>query len=239
MKLVYTTDYQSTKYAPGTLHETAENGLFEILGKVGGEHGNSTYAIRFVNTGTVRSVLVSNISKGHIKDPNARTVFGVGYVGFGPHKTKVGSKMTREHTLWFCMLRRCYSGYDINPIGRVHVCERWHSFQNFCEDIKSLPGYEMWASGKGWCLDKDKRGDSTLYSPETCEFLSNAENVSIGSANKNMRHCISPEGKVYAVHNTVTFAKEHQLNQQCISRVLAGTRDHHKGWRLYRGPLVD
>lgn len=239
MNLIYTTDYQSNKYAPGSMHETNENGLFEILGKVGGEAGGITYAIRFVNTGTIRSVLVSNISKGTIKDPNARTVFGQGYIGFGPYKTKKGSKMTREHTLWFCMLRRCYSGYDTNEIGEVEVCERWKCFQNFCEDITQIPGYDKWLAGESYSLDKDKVGNSQLYSANTCVFISASENSSIGSAKTPVRHCISPSGVIHAVRNTSQFAEEQGLNQQCISRVLAGSRDHHKGWRLYRGPLVD
>ena len=108
MKLVYTTDYQSTKYAPGTLHETAENGLFEILGKVGGEHGNITYAIRFVNTGTVRS----SESSGYIRqimtddlfqkifpsvriDPSKRSLERWGTTRSGVmHAVATGSKMT-------------------------------------------------------------------------------------------------------------------------------------------------
>lgn len=239
MNIIYTTDYQSNKYAPGTLHETNENGLFEILGKVGGEAGNITYAIRFINTGTVRSVLVSNISKGAVKDPNARTVFGQGYIGFGPHQTKKGSKMTKEHTAWFCMLRRCYSGYDSNRVGEVEVCERWKSFQHFCDDIQSLGGYEEWKADKGYVLDKDKIGNSKLYSKETCVFIPRSENSSIGSSKTAARHCISPSGEIYPVRNTTAFSLEHNLNQQCISRVLAGTREHHKGWRLYKGPLAD
>lgn len=239
MNLVYSTDYQSNKYAPGTLHETSENGLFEILGKVGGEHGNITYAIRFVNTGTIRSVLVSNISKGAVRDPNAKTVFGVGYIGFGKHKTKVGSKMTREHTLWFCMLRRCYSGYDTNEIGQVEVHKDWLCFQTFCDDILELEGYQEWKNEQGYVLDKDMIGNSKLYSKESCVFIPASVNTSIGSTSTPVRHCISPKGEIFAVRNTSKFAEEHGLNQQCISRVLAGSREHHKGWRIYRGPLVD
>lgn len=229
MKLVYTTQYQSNKYFVGAVFPTESYGVIEILGRV----DFKTYAIRFLNTGYIRTTETGNIAKGQIKDHIAPTVYGVGYLGIGPWVAKKQSKMTPQYNTWFSMLRRCYSGYEN---GGAVVCDRWHNFQVFCEDLPSIPGYEGWVN-KNYVLDKDTRGNSKLYSPDTCSFISHAENVSSGSANYSF-HLLSPHGFVHTdVRNMTEFATKHGLCGINLARVCRGEREHHKGWRVYKGNL--
>ena len=61
------------------------------------------------------------------------------------------------------------------------VCERWHRFDYFLEDIQKLDGYNLFINNikpHGIHLDKDTKGNgSKIYSPETCIFITNKENV--------------------------------------------------------------
>lgn len=79
--------------------------------------------------------------------------------------------------LWYCwndMMRRCYdktsSGYSYYGGRGVTVCPEWHDYEKFMN----------WALSSGWAiglqLDKDKLGDGSIYSPQTCIFLTPKEN---------------------------------------------------------------
>ena len=43
----------------------------------------------------------------------------------------------------------------------------------------------------------------------------------------------SPSGEVFYIEHLTNFAKEHGLQASNLSKVLYGTRKHHKGWKLY------
>lgn len=119
---------------------------------------------------------------GSICNPMYRDVYGVGMrCGI---KTKVNGKTTKEYSLWNGMLRRCYSKeyQDKFPTYKgCTVCERWHRFDYFLEDIQKLDGYDLFINNTkphGIHLDKDIKGNgSKIYSPETCIFITNEENV--------------------------------------------------------------
>lgn len=69
---------------------------------------------------------------------------------------------------WASMLKRCYSEAALKhdpTYTNCIVCEEWKHFSNF----KSWMEKQEW---KGKQLDKDILGDSKLYSPETCTFVS-------------------------------------------------------------------
>ena len=95
--------------------------------------------------------------------------YGVGYIGVGDFKPKLGGKNTKAYDTWNDMFKRCY-----NP--KVHakhptyigctVAEEWHNFQVFAE------WFENQYRADGWQLDKDLifEGNKT-YSPETCTFV--------------------------------------------------------------------
>jgi hypothetical protein len=78
---------------------------------------------------------------------------------------------------YWSMMDRCYLVTDIMYHlygGRgVIVCDEWKGKINvFCK----------WAIENGWReglqLDKDKKGNGLLYSPDTCCFLTPSENAS-------------------------------------------------------------
>jgi len=79
------------------------------------------------------------------------------------------------HSKWKDMLNRCYnknaSSYHLYGERGVTVCEEWkNSFLDFYN----------WAISNGWekglQLDKDKKGNGFIYSPNSCCFLTSKEN---------------------------------------------------------------
>ena len=92
--------------------------------------------------------------------------------------TKHGQSKTALHSIWKSMLDRCNN--QNNPAypnygGRgIKVCERWHSFENFYEDIGK---YKQ----KGLTLDrKDTNGH---YEPINCRWATPRQQ----SENKNAK----------------------------------------------------
>lgn len=106
---------------------------------------------------------------------------GVNDMPDGFTKTEVGK---RVYALWFGMLRRCY---DYEQLGRkkgksysnVIVCDRWFYLKNFYEDIQKLEGYSHWLAYGSMSLDKDILAQEVtkIYSPRTCKFVTNTENL--------------------------------------------------------------
>lgn len=101
-----------------------------------------------------------------------KTVYGIGYLGEGDHKSSIGNKKTNCYQSWQFMLERCYDKkWQIkNPTYKgCTVCEEWHCFQNFAEWYNDNY-YEI--KGEIMSLDKDiiVKGNK-IYSPETCMFV--------------------------------------------------------------------
>lgn len=135
-------------------------------------------------TGYVRKVNTSNLRAGNVKDPYTPSVCGIGYLGNGLYSPK--SHKSR-HILWQSIIVRAYGntpGYE-----GTTVCERWHNFQEFAEDIEALPGFDLWSTVKSICLDKDliDKGKK-LYSPETCQFVTNKENNQPGARTRPAKY---------------------------------------------------
>lgn len=72
------------------------------------------------------------------------------------------------YSRWVGMLKRCYSEDSLrrDPCYQgVKVCEEWKN---------SFLSFRQWMEAQEWegnQLDKDLKGDGTLYSPETCLFI--------------------------------------------------------------------
>lgn len=76
------------------------------------------------------------------------------------------------HNVWQRMMDRCYGSAALKNKANyksVEVCDDWKVFMNF----RSWMMFQDW---HGKTLDKDLFGDGTLYSPETCRFISMEEN---------------------------------------------------------------
>lgn len=92
---------------------------------------------------------------------------------------KVKYEDKRLYKIWYDMIRRCK---DINNpyygAKGVKVCKEWEDYKTF----------SIWANLNGYNktkqIDKDIKGDGLLYSPSTCLFVSNYENVCNRSISK-------------------------------------------------------
>lgn len=128
----------------------------------------------------------THCQRGKVKNAYHKSICGVGYLGLLPDRTRpkttINGKAKREYRLWAGMLTRCYSAkcHEKNPNYKdCTVCDRWHCFTNFLEDLPLIEGYELWLNNpnQGVALDKDLKGNgSKLYSLETCCFLTLEEN---------------------------------------------------------------
>lgn len=100
-----------------------------------------------------------------------KTVFDVGYIGNGNYKSRINGNRTKEYSVWYAMMQRCYSenlDKSKNSYKSVFVCDDWHNFQNFAEWYKNNY-YEI--DKEKIALDKDIliKGNK-VYSPSTCVF---------------------------------------------------------------------
>ena len=132
----------------------------------------------------------STLKKGSLTSPFTRTIYGVGYLGLhsdGSRPTTTGDN-ARPYFLWNEMIRRCYDEKSLQrkPTYRnVTVCDRWHSFALFLEDLPKIQNYEYWLDHENErvALNKDMyytenqlEHTNKVYSLETCRFLTQSEN---------------------------------------------------------------
>jgi len=134
--------------------------------------------VYFVDTGyslkTTKRVL-TNTDRPRLRDPLARTVFGIGCIGIGRHKAHDGPADTHAFSIWRAMLRRCYYGPERRPWREgCTVVDEWHNFQAFAEWFES--NYPR--DGQRYQLDKDTVvNGNKLYSADTCSFVTQAANL--------------------------------------------------------------
>lgn len=143
----------------------------------------------------------------------------------------------KVYQLWRNMTQRCTN--QNNPYYKNYgekgykVCDEWIDLDKFIEDIDKIKGFDLekFLQGK-LTLDKD-RSNSTVYSLDTCEFISLEENNKIKPNQQKMFIAISPNGEKFQHYNQSEFAKQHNLNQSSISSYLKGKLSKYKGWHFY------
>lgn len=154
------------------IYQSNSCGPFVILR----QQGNKVQ-VKFLNTGFVRWALHHNCMGGKVRDPYARIRYGVGYMGESYKRVPFYKK---AHQLWSNVLKRCYSEKD--PKGYlkkgVRVDDRWLNFSHFLEDLPLLEGFDRWLANDNMRLDKDRKGNGTIYSREACMFLTEFESKS-------------------------------------------------------------
>ena len=181
-----------------------------------------------------------------IKTPFERRNSGVGYMGLLKDgtmpKTSDGTgKDTKEYKTWVDMLGRCYNKkiQEKNPtyIGCT-VCERWHCYANFLEDIPFLENYDNWINSKGshqWSLDKDINQHGIInkvYSPDTCKFVEVKDNAK-ESANRTSGHrCIIEKDGI--IHECTSMTKAGEYIGCCGKTVAKYGKEFTKydGWNI-------
>ena len=146
----------------------------------------------------------TNLKKGQVSNPFYRSIYGVGYIGFGQFNVAVNRKATYEYLIWKAMLQRCYSDvrHEIDPTYKnCTVCDEWHNFQVFAEWYTNHEFY-----GLGYQLDKDLLIDGNkVYSPETCSLVpSPINNLFLDSGAKRGEY---PIGVHYSKRDNVFVAR--------------------------------
>ena len=140
--------------------------------------------VRFIETGSLVVAWSGNVAAGKISDPYHKSRLNIGYLGHFDKKPYY----KQAYQLWSNMLKRCYDKND--PKGYytkgVVVDPHWHCFSNFLNDLPKLEGFNFWVTNQKYQLDKDTIGDGKTYSKETCAFIPETLNKSLGKKGKKL-----------------------------------------------------
>lgn len=188
----------------------------------------------------VTTVTYNSCLSGQILNPFYPANCGIGYLGLDKHGNKVrtGGNNARAYSVWSGMIRRCYSGAKCYEAwSKCVVCERWHCFANFLEDLPFIDGYELWYNNpnKGISLDKDIKGDSVEYSKEKCCFVDLKQN----SIERNIRNpqdkqalkAINIKTGEVVFYESTFEAEQDGFNRGAIYQCCKGKYSQHKGYK--------
>ena len=145
----------------------------------------------------------------------------------------------KVYSVWKNMYDRCYkttcSCYKNYGLKGITVCERWHTLDNFIEDIDKIDGFDFKLFVNGYLsLDKDSKvKNNTIYNLENCKFITKQENNKFKPHQQKNVVGISPNGIIYEFFNQSEFAKEHNLRQSSIGDCLNEKCKTHKKWKFY------
>ena len=228
-------------YYNGSIFTNNKGLNFQIVASI--DDGTYNYFVCRFEDGILVKGYSGNIKNGKIRNKNSKAFFGIGYIGYGEYNSE---NQKKECSLWCRMLRRCYSD-EISQKYRAIVDERWHNFQNFCNDIKQLKGYDLWlVDSFKMHLDKDIICEKNkiypkTYSRDTCMFISAEENV-LESKYRNIESNLSgltyiairiEDGYEEEFVNISEFARNNNLSQGHISSCISKKRKTHKGWSFH------
>lgn len=214
---------------------------FVVLELVKKDSKNSIYKIKF-ESGYESNIYASQIRTGSVADRFSPSVAGVGIVG--------DTHMTRDklYRVWHNMINRCYNPnsteYPRYGALGVTVCQRWHWFQNFLEDIVRLPGYnqEDFYNGKIF-LDKDVLCEEMhlgykIYSPYTCKFITARENTLQACSSGPISAIDINTGEELFYESQSDFALANRIPVSQATNTLLGLQPSCHGYRLLRVPVT-
>lgn len=175
---------------------------------------NKDITVRFLETGSIVKCGYSPFSKGTLRSPYDKTVYGIGFLGEGKYPNILNGVNTQAYKTWHGMMRRGYDQdfKDRNPSYKeVTVCEHWHNYQNFAAWFEKNY-YDI--EGEKMNLDKDilTKGNKQ-YSPDTCIFVPAYINTLFANAETN-------HGKYF----TCIYSTKAKENKFCVR-----TRTEHIG----------
>jgi len=81
--------------------------------------------------------------------------------------------------------------------------------------------------------NKIKEWYKNNINPRKNQKLSNETKKKISEKNSKSYKLISPFGEVIQIKNLNKFAKDNNLNVNCLYHVVSGRYKKHKGWKLY------
>ena len=130
--------------------------------------------VKFINTGNIRKVGISDLKKGEVRDNELKPVYKVGVMDV-PNVVSQGC-LPKSYRVWHSMLHRCYNENMRSYYPTYSDCE-------VSDDFKYYSKFKEWAEKQigynieGSELDKDilLRGNK-VYSAETCAFVPNEIN---------------------------------------------------------------
>ena len=114
--------------------------------------------------------VAADIRTGRVRSPYDKTVYGIGFIGEGRHKTSINGVQTFAYKKWSQMFGRCYSETERSVLYYSECCVEkiWHNFQNFGDWCESQKGF----GEDTWHLDKDLISPgSKVYGPDHCCFV--------------------------------------------------------------------
>lgn len=192
---------------------------------------NTRCTVKFDTTGTVRTnIHTREIRNGEVGDPYYPKIFGVACLGVGKWKSKCGNKNSREYNIWYAMLARCYSGRYDSCYDEVVVCRPWLNFQFFCESIKNVKGYDLFAAGENVHLDKDELAlGQKIYSESTCQFIPERDNCTTYGNTSKVLYSFQGTKGIYTTTSLRTFAETYSLNRKKLAALVKGESSTYKG----------
>lgn len=114
----------------------------------------------------------SKLIEGNVKNRLRRSVYGVGFIGYGEYSSKKNKSIDPAYSSWKSMIKRCYdiksNFYGIYGGAGILVSESWHNFQNFAIWFYS----QCPKPGVKYNIDKDVYSKiDKVYSEETCIII--------------------------------------------------------------------
>lgn len=194
----------------GSIYDSNKDGKFKIIGvwEERAKNNVKLYICEFIETGYQKATALVHIKAGKVKDRYSKGIYGVGYLG-----GRLDAKNSHEEfSRWRSVLNRLYHQSPIAYRG-VTMCDRWHNFSLYLDDVEKIVGYNDRVSHKDiyYAIDKDiLNHNNKVYSLENCCFVPMAVNqlfININSANTTGYEGVQPcvDGVPQA---NITFKKE-------------------------------
>ena len=174
-----------------------------------------------LNCGTTFRRSRSEIDRGRTKYCTL-TCSGSAHSGENNHMYKHGhasrGKYSPEWMTWRAMMDRCYvkssSTYEKYGARGVAVCDRWHDFSNFYDDIGKKPSSKH---------SIDRIDGSKGYSLENCRWATDEEQANNQRSNRK----VTWEGKTYNVSQLMRHLGIYTSTGKYYSRL-------DRGWSVER-----
>jgi hypothetical protein len=159
----------------GVTFSTKNGGVCEVVRYT----NNAKILVKFLDkNGYETEVTLQALRSGHVKNPYAPSLHGVGFCGVGPYAMNLYGKPTRAYRAWSGVVERCYSSSRREVslcYANATLATEWHNFQTFAKWFYSQNGADL-----NWEIDKDLLVvGNKHYSPETCILLPAKINVAI------------------------------------------------------------
>lgn len=166
----------------------SEYGNYKIIKDLGIINKRRFVRIKFLTTGFEKDIRYEKaINSKAIRDPYYPKIYNVGYTG---NVCDIKNKNKRAYDKWYNMISRCYNPNDkdykrYGAIG-ITVDSRWHSFENYLNDLQNLPilGDSNNLNILDYQVDKDYLQmnipkEQRVYSKDTCILVNPRDNANL------------------------------------------------------------